>query len=126
MVSYLAKLAAVAAFAIPAVLGAPAPAPHHLKIRNPAATDVIKDSWIVVYNEDVTAAVMSSHISSVNGIIAKRALTAALPNAGFKATWAIKDFKAYNIIADAATIASIAAKPEVQSSASCLLFKIDT
>jgi hypothetical protein len=60
MFSYFGKIAAVAAFATPLVFGAPAPAPaHHHKIRNPAATDVIKDSYIVVYNTEITAAAIT-------------------------------------------------------------------
>lgn len=110
MFSYVGKLAAVAALALPLVFGAPAPA-HPLKIRNLSATDVVKDSYIVVYNSDVTAAAITSHEESINSLISKR--DSLLHAAGIKTTYDLDDFKAYHVIADSATIATIAASPEV-------------
>lgn len=73
MVSYLGRLAAVVAFAAPLALGAPTAAPAHIKIRAPAINaEVVADSYIVVYNKDVTAEVASSHIETVNSMIASR------------------------------------------------------
>src|ERR1700760_4872371 len=108
MFSYLGKLAAVAAFIIPTVIGAPA---HHLKLRNPTAIDVVPDSYIVVYNTDVSAESIASHIESVSSLIARRDVTVA--NAGIGATYNLDQFKGYHIVADSATIASIAAAAEV-------------
>ena len=62
MASYLTRFIALAA-AIAPVFGAPAPA-HYLKIRNPLAADVVPDSYIVVYNNDVDSTMISSHISA--------------------------------------------------------------
>lgn len=108
MFSYLGKLAAVAALAVPLVLGAPAP---HLKIRNPHATDIVKDSYIVVYNNNITAEAITSHIDSISSLITKR--DSLLSAAGIKTTFDIDEFKAYHVVADSATIGAIAASPEV-------------
>lgn len=110
MFSYLGKIAAVAALAVPMVFGAPAPAHHH-KIRNPEARDVVPDSYIVVYNKDVTSAVVASHVETVHSLIAKRDST--LANAGIGATYDLTGFKGYQVLADAATIGAIASSPEV-------------
>jgi hypothetical protein len=109
MFSYFTKIAAVAAVAIPMVFSAPTT--HHHKIRNPLAEDVVANSYIVVYNSDVTSAAITSHISSITSLIAKRDTT--LANAGVAATYDLNDFKGYNVVATAETIASIAAAPEV-------------
>jgi hypothetical protein len=62
MVSYFTRFLALAAALAP-VFGAPATTPHHLKIRNPLAEDVVPDSYIVVYNSNVDAATIASHVS---------------------------------------------------------------
>jgi hypothetical protein len=62
MVSYFTRFLALAAALAP-VFGAPATAPHHLKIRNPQAEDVVPDSYIVVYNSNVDAATIASHVN---------------------------------------------------------------
>jgi len=72
MVSYLARLAGVAALVLPLVFAAPTPTPFHLKIRNPAATDVVADSYIVVYEENVAASVIASHIETVSSLLESR------------------------------------------------------
>ncbi|KAH7403226.1 peptidase S8/S53 domain-containing protein [Cadophora sp. MPI-SDFR-AT-0126] len=105
MVSYLGRLAALAALVVPAVFAAPAPANH--KIRNVDARDVVKDSYIVVYQKDVTAAALASHIEEVNSLIAKREV------GGIGATYDIGTFKGYQITTDAATLGAIAASPDV-------------
>ncbi len=74
MVSYFARLVALAAV-IPAVFAAPAPAAHHLKIRNPEASDVVPDSYIVIYNHDVNATMIASHVASVSSMLSRRDLT---------------------------------------------------
>jgi oryzin len=102
MVSYFAKLAALAAVIAP-IFAAPA----HIKIRNTDAKDVIEGSYIVVYNEDITAAMMSSHFASISSILSKR------DGHGIGATYNMKKFKGYQIQADEASIAEIANKPEV-------------
>jgi len=80
MVSSLARLAALTAIVAP-ILGAPTPAPQHIKIRNPMAADVVPDSWIVVYNDDINATTIASHVASVSSMLSRRDET------GIGATW---------------------------------------
>ena len=108
MVSYLAKLAALAAV-LPAVFAAPT-TPPHLKIRNPTERDVVKDSYIVVYNTDVNKTMRASHMSTVNSILSKRASFG-----GVGAKWEMTTLHGYQLTADAATVAEIADSPEVSS-----------
>lgn len=107
MVNYLAKLAALAAVIAPLVFAAPSPHPGTLKIRNIEATDVVPDSYIVVYNDDVSAEVIASHVSSVSSLLSKR------DEGGIGATYDLDTLKGYQVQADADTIAEIAASPEV-------------
>lgn len=110
MAPYFAKIAALAAIVLPFVLGAPT-STHHVKIRNADATDVVADSYIVVYNKDVSAEVISSHVENVNSLISKRDTSA-----GIGATYEISDFKGYQVSADLETINAIASSPEVLDS----------
>ncbi|KAG9236440.1 putative cuticle-degrading protease [Amylocarpus encephaloides] len=105
MAPYFAKLAALAALVVPFVLGAPT-APN-LKIRNADAVDVVADSYIVVYKQDISAEVVDSHVETVNALVSKR------DTSGIGATFDIQDFKGYEVQADEATIQAIAASPEV-------------
>lgn len=107
MVSYLGRLAALAAV-LPAVFAAPAPAPVNLKIRNLDARDVVKDSYIVVYNRDVNATVFEASIAQVNTMLSKRD-----SDSGIGATYDIGNFKGYQVTADTATLAEIAASDDV-------------
>jgi len=107
MFSYLTRLAGLAALAVPLVFAAPA---QHLKIRNALTTDVVPDSYIVVYDSDITAAAIKSHVESVAVLISrKRSDTPA----GLQTTYDLDDFKGYHVLADSATIATIADSPEV-------------
>ncbi|KAJ5037329.1 uncharacterized protein L3040_007505 [Drepanopeziza brunnea f. sp. 'multigermtubi'] len=108
MVSYIGKLVALAAVVVPAVFAAPAPAPANLKIRNLEARDVVKDSYIVVYNPAVEADIFEASIAEVSSLISKRAVAG-----GIGAKYTIGDFKGYQITADTATLAEIAASPDV-------------
>lgn len=105
MVSYLGRLAALAALVAPIVFAAPAPA--NLKIRNVDARDVVKDSYIVVYQKDISAAAFSTHVEEVKSLTSKREV------GGIGATYDIGNFKGYQITADAATLGEIAASPDV-------------
>jgi len=105
MVSYLGRIAALAAFIVPAVFAAPAPV--HLKIRNVEERDVVKDSYIVVYNKEVNATVFASHIAEMRTSLTKRGVT------GIGATYDIGNFKGYQVTADVAALAEIAASPDV-------------
>lgn len=118
MFSYLGKLAAVAAVAIPLVFSAPTP--YQNKIRNLDTVDVVANSYIVVYNNDITAEAITAHVESISGLISKRDTT--LENAGIAATYDLSELKGYNVIADAATIAAIAEREEV--SIHMTLFKL--
>lgn len=111
MVSYLGRLAALAALVAPIVFAAPAPA--NLKIRNVDARDVVKDSYIVVYQKDISAAAFSTHVEEVKSLTSKREV------GGIGATYDIGSFKGYQITADAATLGEIAASPDVCSAISC-------
>ncbi|KAH8801025.1 peptidase S8/S53 domain-containing protein [Hyaloscypha sp. PMI_1271] len=106
MVSYFTRFLALAAALAP-VFGAPATAPHHLKIRNPQAEDVVPDSYIVVYNSNVDAATIASHVASVSSMLSRRDLS------GIGATYDMDELKGYQVVADEAAIAEIAASPEV-------------
>ncbi|KAF7879206.1 hypothetical protein EAF04_000404 [Stromatinia cepivora] len=107
MASYLTILTALAAVFAP-VFAAPAAVPHP-KIKIPtAAKEIVADSYIVVYNTDITAEVTASHVDFVNSIVAKRDNAVSVG-----ATYKIKDFAGYHISADEATIVEIANKPEV-------------
>lgn len=108
MASYLTKLATLAAVIAPLVFGAPAPVPH-LKIRNPMTEDVIQDSYIVVYNNDVNATMVAMHIDFVSSMLSKR----DSPMIGIGATYDLDDFKGFQVEADPATITEIANSPEV-------------
>jgi hypothetical protein len=106
---FVAKLATLAAFLLPLAVGAPTP-DLNLKIRNPHATDIVADSYIIVYNKDVTAAEISSHVETVESSISKRG-----SHSGIGAKYNFNGFKGYSVHADAATIGAIAASPEVHS-----------
>lgn len=107
MTPYFAKLAALAAVAVPFVFAAPAPHPGHLKIRNMEATDVVPDSYIVVYHNDINATAIAAHVNSVSSLLSKR------DTAGIGATYDLNELKGYQVEADSSTIAEIAASPEV-------------
>jgi hypothetical protein len=106
MAPSFAKLATLAAFIAPLIFAAPT---SHLKIRNSGARDVVADSYIVVYNKDVSAAVITSHEESVAALISKRDAT------GIGATYDLPGFQGYEVSADSETIAAIADSPEVSS-----------
>ncbi|KAG9245131.1 subtilisin-like serine protease-like protein PR1A [Calycina marina] len=110
MVSYLARLAGVAALALPAVFGAPAPGAH-LKIRNADIKEFVPNKYIVVYETDVAKETIESHFATVESLLSKRKRSFA--DGGIGAKYEIGDFKGYAVTADEATIADIAATPEV-------------
>lgn len=103
MLPIFTRLAALAAV-LPAIFAAPAP---HLKIRNSHITDVVPDSYIVVYNSGINSTAIASHVSSVTSLLARRDLT------GIGATYDLDYLKGYQVTADAAALAEIAASPEV-------------
>ncbi|CZT03062.1 probable endopeptidase K [Rhynchosporium agropyri] len=105
MVSYLGRLAALAAVVVPAVFAAPSPV--NLKIRNLDARDIVKDSYIIVYQKDITAEAFSSHLEEVKSMVSKRDV------GGIGATYDIGDFKGYEVVADVATLGRIASSPDV-------------
>lgn len=116
MASYLAVLTALAAVFAP-VFAAPLAAPHpKIKIPTADAKEIVADSYIVVYNTDITAEVTASHVDFVNSIVAKRDSAVSVG-----ATYKIEDFAGYQISADEATIIEIANKPEVCTFASTCL-----
>ena len=111
MVSYFGKLVALAALAFLVVFGAPSPSLNYLKIRNQNSTDVVPNRYIVVYEKDVTAAIISNYISRVGNLFSKR--KRGFADGGIRANYAFRDFNGYAVTADNATIAEIAATPEV-------------
>lgn len=106
MVSYLGRLAALAALVAP-IFAAPAPAGANLKIRNLEARDIVKDSYIVVYQKDISAAAFTLAVEEVKSLTSKREV------GGIGATFDIGSFKGYQITADAATLGEIVASPDV-------------
>lgn len=109
MTPYLAKLAALAAIVVPFVFAAPAAHPGHLKIRNVEGADVVPDSWIVVYKNDIDAATIASHEESISSMLISKRDTD-----GIGATYSMELLKGYQVTADSVTIAEIAAAPEVR------------
>lgn len=104
--STLARLTAVVAAFLPLTFGVPT---SNLKIRNADATDVVPNSYIVIYNEDITAEAISAHEQSVSSLLTRRDSTLN----GVGSSWFLGSFKGYAIETDVETLASIAAKPEV-------------
>jgi hypothetical protein len=104
MAPSFAKLAVLAALIAPSIFAAPT---SHLKIRNSGARDVVADSYIVVYNKDVSTDVITSHQESVAALISKRETT------GIGATYDLPGFQGYEVSADSETITTIADSPEV-------------
>jgi hypothetical protein len=101
MVSYLAQLAALAAI-IPAIIAAPTTSsPPHLKIRNPMERDVVKNSYIVVYNDEVNKTMRASHIAGISSLLGKRAV------GGIGAEWSLPTLKGFQVIADSPEVRSI-------------------
>jgi hypothetical protein len=109
MPAYLTILTAFAA-AIAPVFGAPAALALHPKIKVPqaAAKDVVEDSYIVVYNKDITPESTASHEGFLASVITKRDNAASVG-----AKYKIHEFAGYQISADVATINEIASSPEV-------------
>ena len=103
----LGKLAVIAAAVLPFVSAAPTA--HHHKIRNAQAKEVIPNSYIIVYHENVSAPDIAAHELMVSSTLSKRAST--LNGVGHK--YNLWSFKGYQIEADTATINQIANSPEV-------------
>ncbi|CAL3972326.1 unnamed protein product [Diplocarpon coronariae] len=104
MVSYLGRLAALAAAIAPAVLAAPT---GDLKIVNTNAANVIQDSYIVVYNDDVSMETFEASMNEHKSRFSKRDTTV------IGGSFAIKNFKGYQVKADTSTLAEIVASPHV-------------
>lgn len=102
------SLLALAACLLPLIAGAPT-TPSHEKIRNPAARDVIENSYIVVFNKGIQSSVVESEIASVNALLSKRSST----HRGIGSKYDFHDFQGYQIDTDAATIGEIASSPQV-------------
>jgi hypothetical protein len=81
------------------------------KIQNGNATDVIPNSYIVVYNDNVTTPAINAHESSASSF-SKRWDTQFR---GICARYNMTTFKGYHVEASDAVIAYIAAAPEVSS-----------
>lgn len=109
MLPQFTRFAALAAIAIP-VFAAPTTIPElqQLKIRNLHAADVIENSWIVVYKQDVTETQMASHQDSIKSLISGRDL-----GHGIRASWNMAHLKGYHLFANDDAIASIAQSPEI-------------
>jgi len=106
MVSYLVKLAALAA-AFPAVFAAPTPS-IHLKVRNPYAKDVIEGSFIVVYKDDVNATFRANHISEINAHFETKRF-----NGGVGAQYDLDSLKGFQLTATDEFVNELANAPEV-------------
>jgi Peptidase inhibitor I9 len=102
----IGSLATLAALLLPFALAAPT---HHHKIRNADAKDVIPNSYIIVYKDIVAALAIAAHESSISSMISKWDAQFA----GIGAKYNMSSFEGYQVEADSATIAQIAAAPEV-------------
>jgi len=105
----LASLATLAAALLPIVAAAPTQG-SNLKIRNPLETQVVPDSYIVVYKEHVTSNQLAANLASVNSFITKRGAT---HHKGVGPTYNFASFKGFQVYADTTTIAEIAASDDV-------------
>lgn len=87
MASHIIRLTALFAFIVPLVLGHPsASIPPHAKIRRAAETsDVVADSYIVVYNSNVTPDAVAGHLEAINTLLADK--QRYFPSSGIKATY---------------------------------------
>jgi hypothetical protein len=99
--SFLGRLAAVAAVILPFAIAAPTP--------NVEARDTKPNGYIIVFHQNVTAPTMKAHHDSLAPILSNR--VPDLKVVGHQ--YALDLFKGYAIEADAATLAAIAAMPEV-------------
>lgn len=107
MASYLTVLTALAAVFAPVFA---APALPHPKIKTPTTDtkEIVPDSYIVVYNTDISAQDIASHVEFVNSIVMKRDNAVSVGD-----TYKIQDFAGYQITADPESIAAIAEQQEV-------------
>ncbi|EHK96957.1 Subtilisin-like protein [Glarea lozoyensis ATCC 20868] len=97
-----------AAAVLPFVAAVPVDHPGFLKIRALEDTaEVIPGKYIVVFEPSVSAEVVAAHEESLVKM-RKRDIIADVEN-----TYSVEDFKGYSISTDEATIAEIAASPEV-------------
>lgn len=103
--SFLAWSAAV----LPFVLAVPESHPGFLKIRTlDEGARVIPNSYIVVFEPSVSAETIAAHEQSLVALRRRDESTADVVH-----TYEVEEFKGYSITADEATIAEIAASPEV-------------
>ncbi|PBP16322.1 cuticle-degrading serine protease [Diplocarpon rosae] len=105
MVSYLARLAALAAVVAPAVLAAPTG--NNLKISNMDAINVVPDSYIIVYHEDVPMETFHASMDQVKDMFSQRDTTT------MGGSFAIGTLKGYHVTAQEADLAEIVASPHV-------------
>ena len=107
MVSFKNFVALTAAL-LPFVAAVPVDHPGKLKIREmDKRAEVIPGRYIVVFEPSTNASTVEAHEASIVAL-KKRDVTADVDN-----TYAVEEFKGYSITTDEATIAEIAASPEV-------------
>lgn len=104
------QLATLAAALLPLAQGAPTEKrAGNSKYRNPDATDVVEDSYIVVYKEGTTNAAISAHEASITASLRRRDTAYT----GIGANYNMTSFLGYQIQADSDTIDEIAASDDV-------------
>jgi len=114
MVSFLTKLIGILVLVVPVVFGAPALGQsRHLKIRDTNPASVIPNKFIVVFKKNITATVISNHITTIERLLSKRKRD--FSEGGISANYSFGDFKGYAITANQATIFEVAAAKEVSS-----------
>lgn len=105
---------------LPCVLSTPVPKYHtaadlrrtpttSLNISNPQATNVIPNSYIVVYKPTTSNDEMKQHLSYVNHALSKRDSNAN----GVGTTYNFNNFKGYHIQANKSLVATILKMAEV-------------
>jgi hypothetical protein len=102
------SLIALAACFLPLIACAPTEQPA-LKLRNADATNVVPNSYVVVYKKDIDDSTYESEMSSVSAMLSKRDST--LKGLGHK--YNMKNFKGYQIETDPETLSKISESPQV-------------
>jgi hypothetical protein len=101
---------ALAACFLPLIAGAPTEQPA-LKLRNADATNVVPNSYVVVYKDNMDTSTYESEMSSVNALLSKRDSTFA----GVGHKYNMEKFKGYQIETDPDTLSKISESPQVSN-----------
>lgn len=114
MVSFKSLLAWSVAV-LPLVLAVPTSHPGFLKIRTlDERAEAIPNRYIVVFEPSTNSSTVAAHEQSLVALRRRDGSSADVEH-----TYEVEEFKGYSVTADEATIAEIAASPEVRVHVSC-------